>query len=64
MSGSGTHEDPWQLTTAPGTSAYTMWRDEESAQRTLPAIIQAVTATPVHSWAAVPPRVVRLDELS
>lgn len=44
--------------------AITMWRDEESAQRTLPAIIQAVTATPVHSWAAVPPRVVRLDELS
>ncbi len=30
MSGSGTHEDPWQLTTAPGTSAYTMWRDEEA----------------------------------
>lgn len=29
MSGSGTREDPWQLTTAPGSSAYTMYRDEE-----------------------------------
>ncbi|MGO4681402.1 antibiotic biosynthesis monooxygenase [Microbacterium sp. 2MCAF23] len=43
--------------------AITMWRDEEAARRTLPAIIDAVTATPVHGWAAVPPRVVRLDEL-
>lgn len=24
----GTADDPWQLTTAPGTSSYTMWRDE------------------------------------
>jgi hypothetical protein len=24
----GTKEDPWQLSTAPGTSAYTMWADE------------------------------------
>ena len=28
MSGSGTKDDPWQLTTAPGSSAYTMHRDE------------------------------------
>jgi hypothetical protein len=27
MSGSGTREDPWQLTTANGGSAYQMWRD-------------------------------------
>jgi len=26
--GSGTKEDPWQLTTAPGSSEYTMYRDE------------------------------------
>ena len=26
--GSGTREDPWQLKTAPGTSDYTMYRDE------------------------------------
>lgn len=24
----GTAQEPWQLTTAPGTSAYTMWTDE------------------------------------
>ena len=28
MAGTGTADDPWQLTTAPGTSAYTMHRDE------------------------------------
>jgi hypothetical protein len=28
MSGTGTQEDPWQLTTPPGTSAYTAYRDE------------------------------------
>jgi len=28
--GSGTKDDPWQLTTAPGSSAYTMYRDEEA----------------------------------
>lgn len=28
MAGSGTKDDPWQLTTAPGTSTYTMYRDE------------------------------------
>ncbi len=26
----GTRDDPWQLTTAPGSSAYTMYRDDES----------------------------------
>ena len=28
MAGSGTKDDPWQLTTAPGTSEYTMYRDD------------------------------------
>lgn len=28
MDGTGTVEDPWRLTTAPGSSAYTMARDE------------------------------------
>ena len=28
MAGSGTRDDPWQLTTANGGSAYQMWRDE------------------------------------
>lgn len=30
MSGTGTSEDPWRLTTAPGTSSYTMYRDEDA----------------------------------
>jgi hypothetical protein len=29
-SGSGTPDDPWQLTTPPGSSDYTMFRDESS----------------------------------
>jgi len=28
MTGSGTTDDPWALVTAPGSSAYTMYRDE------------------------------------
>jgi hypothetical protein len=28
--GGGTRDDPWQLTTAPGTSGYTMYRDDEA----------------------------------
>jgi len=30
MSGSGTREDPWELTTPPGTGSYTMYRDDEA----------------------------------
>lgn len=30
MDGSGTKDDPWQLTTAPGSSSYEMYRDEEA----------------------------------
>lgn len=30
MAGTGTPEDPWQLTTAPGSSSYTMYRDESA----------------------------------
>jgi len=28
MEGTGTPDDPWQLTTAPGSSSYTMFKDE------------------------------------
>ena len=31
--GTGTKDDPWRLTTAPGTSAYTMYRDEPLTRR-------------------------------
>jgi len=27
---SGTKDDPWQLSTAPGSSSYTMYRDDDS----------------------------------
>ncbi|MBN9175494.1 MAG: hypothetical protein J0I70_15225, partial [Microbacterium sp.] len=30
MTGAGTKDDPWQLTTAPGPSSYTMYRDEQA----------------------------------
>ena len=42
MSGSGTPDDPWQLTTAPGTSAYTMYRDETADS---PALVCQVGST-------------------
>jgi hypothetical protein len=32
---SGTKDDPWQLSTAPGTLAYTMWAEEGSDPPTL-----------------------------
>ena len=31
----GTKDEPWQLTTAPGTSAYTMWADDSLEEPTL-----------------------------
>lgn len=33
--GSGTRNDPWRLTTAPGTSEYSMWRDEAAVPAAL-----------------------------
>ncbi|MBV9485460.1 MAG: hypothetical protein JO246_05335 [Frankiaceae bacterium] len=42
MAGNGTKADPWQLTTAPGSSAYTMYRDDESDP---PALICQVGST-------------------
>ena len=29
----GTNDDPWQLSTPPGSSQYTMYRDEDSDRR-------------------------------
>lgn len=42
MTGTGTADDPWQLTTAPGTSAYTMHRDETADP---PALVCQVGST-------------------
>lgn len=35
MTGSGTQDDPWRLTTAPGSSRYEMYRDESASPPTL-----------------------------
>jgi hypothetical protein len=40
--GSGSADDPWQLTTPPGTSAYQMWKDEAADP---PAIVCQVGKT-------------------
>jgi hypothetical protein len=37
----GTKDDPWQLSTAPGSSHYTMWRDEDGT----PALVCQVGST-------------------
>lgn len=42
MTGSGTKDDPWQLTTAPGTSQYTMFRDDTAEP---PLLVCQVGAT-------------------
>ena len=42
VQGAGTREDPWQLRTPPGTSAYEAWRDETSAP---PALVVQVGTT-------------------
>ncbi|SFR71028.1 hypothetical protein SAMN05428970_1099 [Agromyces sp. CF514] len=42
MTGSGTADDPWRLTTAPGTSTYTMYRDESADP---PALVCQVGST-------------------
>jgi hypothetical protein len=40
--GEGTKDDPWVLKTPPGTSEYTMWRDEEADP---PALVCQVGST-------------------
>ncbi len=40
--GTGTREDPWDLTTPPGTSGYQMWRDETADP---PALVCQVGGT-------------------
>lgn len=42
LRGSGTRDDPWNLTTAPGTSAYQMYRDPEADP---PALVCQVGST-------------------
>jgi hypothetical protein len=59
MMGSGTKEDPWVLKTPPGTSVYTIYRDEHSDP---PALVCTVGSTTLkyhlraiddlHAWLA------------
>jgi hypothetical protein len=42
VTGSGTQDDPWMLSTPPGTSDYQMWRDEASDP---PALVCQVGST-------------------
>lgn len=56
-SGSGNREDPWQLFTPPGSSAYTMYRDESSEPPTIVCqvgstklLYQARAIDDLHAW--------------
>lgn len=49
--GTGTRDDPWRLTTPPGTSEYTMWRDEAADP---PALVCQVGGTQLrYQWRIV-----------
>jgi hypothetical protein len=55
--GLGTKGDPWQLTTPPGSSAYTMYRDEEADPPVLVCRVGSTTLTyhlraigDLHAW--------------
>ena len=59
MAGSGTRDDPWQLTTANGGSAYTMWRDEAAEPPALVCMAGSTKLTyhlraieDLHAWLA------------
>lgn len=43
--GNGTPDDPWQLTTPPGTAGYTMYRDESTDP---PRLVCTVGSTTLH----------------
>ena len=57
MAGDGTEQDPWQLTTAPGSSRYTMWRDDAADPPTLVCQVgttrltyRAQAVDDLHAW--------------
>lgn len=45
MTGTGTPEDPWQLKTAPGTSAYTMYADRTAEPPLLVCQVESTKLT-------------------
>jgi hypothetical protein len=57
VEGAGTKGDPWQLTTPPGSSAYTMYRDEDQDPPALVCRVGSTTLTyhlqaidDLHAW--------------
>lgn len=57
MTGTGTLDDPWQLSTAPGSSAYTMYRDEAADPPSLVCQVGSTTlkyhlsaVDDLHAW--------------
>ncbi len=55
--GNGTKDDPWQLVTPPGSSAYTMYRDEDADPPRLVCQVGSTTLTyrlsaidDLHEW--------------
>lgn len=51
MGGTGTVDDPWQLRTPPGTTEYTMWRDDDASPPLL--VCQVGTTKLTYLWRAV-----------
>src|SRR6476659_6483602 len=45
MSGTGTKDDPWQLTTPPGTSGYSIYRDDSKEPPILVCQVGKTTLT-------------------
>jgi hypothetical protein len=43
MAGSGTKDDPWVLTTPPGTSEFTMYRDDSTDPQRLVCVVGSTT---------------------
>jgi len=57
VTGIGTKESPWELTTAPGSSVYTMYRDDEATPQALICQVGATTlkyhasaVDDLHAW--------------
>ena len=57
MAAAGTEDDPWKLTTPPGSSSYTMYRDEASDPPTLVCQVGSTTLkyhlsaiVDLHAW--------------
>jgi hypothetical protein len=51
MKNKGTKDDPWQLKTAPGTSAYTMYKDDTVEPAVL--VCQVGSTKLIYHWRAV-----------